>query len=923
MRFPAGGFCVSLEIQIMKRVILVILCVLSFSVRASHIVGGEFELVYKNNFWYTLNLIIYFDEINGLPQNKEQDTTITARIFRTRDNAFMADVQIPFLQETPVNYTQPDCSIGSIKTSRMVYSKDIFLDPNLYNDPQGYYIIWERCCRNYTITNIVSKQPPADIRDYWDAAGQTFYLAFPPVVKDGLPLVNSSPRLFPPLSDYGCPNRLYYADFSGTDDDGDSLSYSIVTPWDTHNHEPYPEIGPLPFPLVRWMPPFNLGNVMGGTPALRINKEGLLTVKPSLQGLFVFAVKCEEFRDGIKIGEVRRDFQMLVVDECPQSAPPQIRGKKLSDTDFTYDGTMDVTFANTVGDEERCIQVEVSDPDTSNPLNGSEEKISIRAIPLNFKKDIAGILPEVTGATLVNGNTQVFNICFPECPYVNGPFQIGIIAYDDACSLPLHDTLKVTVNVQPPVNHAPVFITTLDATVNEGDPIQTYTITAIDTDHDAMVLAAIPVGFRFEEVGMAFQITQQANGTITGELNWDPKCQVYDFTKQSFEIQFIADDFDDCLFNNPVIATGKLKIILPHNVPPVIDADLTTTGDDRVIDDVHVKIFDRLNFAVQATDGDNDLLTLSVEGKGFDLSQYGMIFPEGNGQGMVTTWFDWNVVCDKLDLDKKDEFQLQFIAVDSNNFCRIYQADTLDVVVHVSPPDNMKPDLTISSLNAQHNIMDGHLLTTVGELIQISLTGIDADVIPDKDNLRLELIEATGDHTPPIGFDFSPAEGKGMVQAAFAWLPDCAIFANTMLPFVNDYHFKFRVTDDRCITADADTVGLDITVRDIEASVRAFVPGNIVTPNGDHCNDYFALEGMEAELICGLQEAPDEKVSLPKDNCYSKFESIAIYNRWGKEVFKSTQRNFRWHPGEEANGVYYYLLKFTAREYKGSITVRY
>ncbi len=117
---------------------------------------------------------------------------------------------------------------------------DPILSDSRFNDPQGYYIVWERCCRNYAITNIYSENPDVSSR----AAGQTFYLEFPPVVKNGQPFYNSSPRLFPPLNDYACPRKPYYVDFAGIDDDGDSLVYSLVTPLTTHSILALPPLQP-------------------------------------------------------------------------------------------------------------------------------------------------------------------------------------------------------------------------------------------------------------------------------------------------------------------------------------------------------------------------------------------------------------------------------------------------------------------------------------------------------------------------------------------------------------------------------------------------------------------------------------------------------------------------------------------------------
>src|SRR5690606_38908061 len=372
----------------MKWILLSVLWVLVVPSYASHIVGGVFELVHLSDNTFRINLILYFDELNGSPAAR--DANVVARIYRKRDNFFMRDVFLPMVSQTAGSYTQPECSKGEIVTTKILYSDVFVLPANQYDDPDGYYLVWERCCRNYSITNIYSDDPLFGIY-----AGQTFYLEFPPVVRDGQTFINSSPRLFPPLNDYACPNRPYYVDFTGVDDDGDSLVYSLVTPLNTKTSAaiPFPGPGPRPYPEVTWRPPFGPNNILNGNPDLKISNDGFITVTPTVQGLFVFAVRCEEFRDGVKIGEVRRDFQMLVVDRCPQAEPPQILGKKSADPDFIYDDNMTVSFSNSVTDEERCIQVQVSDPDASKQDENFQERIKIKAIPLGFKKDVAGILP--------------------------------------------------------------------------------------------------------------------------------------------------------------------------------------------------------------------------------------------------------------------------------------------------------------------------------------------------------------------------------------------------------------------------------------------------------------------------------------------------------------------------------------------------
>ena len=812
--------------------------------------------------------------------------------------------------ETNVEYTQPECSRGEIRTSKLVYTTNITLSATQYGDPQGYYIIWERCCRNYAITNIYSNDPVVNTM----AAGQTFYLEFPPVVKDGAPFINSSPRLFPPLSDYACPRRPYYVDFAGFDDDGDSLVYSLVTPLSTHTIEALPALQPAPYPLVTWRPSYSLNNVLNGQPDLKITPEGFLTATPTQQGLFVFAVKCDEFRDGKKIGEVRRDFQMLVLDNCPRAEAPQILGKKLGDPGFGFDDDMQVTFNNDVADNDRCIKVQVSDPDASKQDDGFAENIQIKAIPLGFKKDVGGILPDVTSARLINGSTISFEICFDECPYVPGPFEVGIVAYDDACSLPLSDTLRITVNITPPENAPPVF-TTPDVIeiVNEGE-IKTWAISGFDADDDSLIAGLIAEGFRMDDYGMKFKQIKNKDGEFEAQLEWDTRCHLSNFTNKSeFKLKVLLDDVDQCKLAQPVFMNFTLKVILPSNTKPVIDSDLTVDPFERSVAGLERKINESLTFNVKGIDADNDLIVLSVKGKDFDISQYDISFPAASANNVVQSRFNWNIACDGVDLKKKDVYTFQFLVIDNVNRCQYQNADTLDVTVKLLPPDNTEPALQVVNTNAEIQMVSNAMTVTLGQPITLALHGTDRDFIPQADLLKLELVNVEG-NVVPEGYVFANAEGRGSVESTFSWNPECNIFTNNV--YENQYAFTFRVVDGKCINQMGDTVVVNITIKDLDNEGTEFLPANYITPNGDDRNDYFA---MVKEI-----EGTGELVNiLPLDNCTGIFEGIVIFNRWGKSVFESPARDFRWYAQGEASGVYYYTLKYSNKEYKGIITLAF
>ncbi len=783
----------------MKRLLLFVLLVLSVPAWSSHIVGGEFEFLHVFDNSYRLRLILYLDYKTVRKTPTVRDDIARVRIFNKRTNQIMRDAffnnffvlqSVPELEQM-VDYTQIECSKGEIETLKIVYEATLVLDPTLYTEPEGYYIAWERCCRNYIINNIYSDDPqnPPDVDPY---AGQTFYLEFPPLMKDGQRFIDSSPSLFPPLNDYACPNRLYYVDFSGTDKDGDSLVYSLVTPLNTITADALPPDDllprPGPYPDIVWRPGFSEEHMMQGLPDLAISKDGLLTVTPTLSGLFAFAVKCEEFRNGEKIGEVRRDFQMFVVDNCEPAEPPVIVAKETSSD--TYSQNLSVSFANTVSDEDRCIEVKVTDADIESVAQGNSEKIKIKAIAIGFKADIREVLPPVSNATLDQAHPEkVFRICFEECPYNStGYFTIGIIAQDDACSLPLSDTTLISVYVEPPSNQDPYFET---ADVDDAIPVnveKSWNISGTDPDVNPLEITVLTDGFQLSQYGMSLQTIALTDGNYDAKLTWDPNCDVLNFSeRQDFQVKIVMNDVE-CDFNEPDTMTLDLHVDIPINTAPVLTAE------------------------------------------------------------------------------------------------------SLSEVL-----------LTNSTITAK-----------VNQSIILDVISKDVDVLSPHNQITLLLDTALSDL--PAGYSFEDKSGINNVSSTFSWSPDCSIFDAGL--WSKNYKFVFRTFDKSCVEVKGDTVTIDATISDIDSRREEFLPPNVITPNGDGLNEFFGLD----EIL--RMSDSDVIPNLPLDNCRARFVSIQIFNRWGKKVFESPLRNFRWYANNEAPGIYFYTIHYTDTDYKGTVTIK-
>ena len=886
--------------KILLITLLIIIC--KGSSFASHIVGGEFELVYLNDTQYRLNLIIYFDEINGEAGAKYTPLP-SVWIFRKSDNAVMRQqIELPFFSEQLVEYTVPKCAIGSpVKTSKLIFSRIITLNPQDYDDPKGYYIVWQRCCRNYNIKNIISEDPT----NGGIGAGQTFYLEIPPLYRNGERFINTSPQLFPPLSDYGCVNRPYYADFTGVDADGDSLVYSIVDPYNTPSATPHPQPpSTAPYPTIIWENTFGLNDIVHGDPDLYISNEGLLRVTPTESGIFVFAVKCEEFRDGEKIGEVRRDFQMVVVDCPPPGEKPDL-SLELEDGS-TYSEGQVLHFE---ADDSKCVKFTVEDN------KGGRVNYKLKPVGYaeqNFTVDILEISP--------SGDRLTAEVCFSDCPpEEDAAFNVDFIGLDDTCPQPLQDTLRMTVLITPPSNDLPELKHKEDTDVSyslsnrreitvkeQAGGIKILELLGFDGNRDFMDFMIEPVGFELADYGMSVQDQFNLAGRRSVWLVWNYDCTVVDFDgKTSFDINIYLEDLDDCLYDHPVLLQVKLDIELPSNsLPEIFSNKLGQTNADVVVE---AELNEVVTFDVRGKDDDGDFCVISATPVGFNFSDYGISYAGVSGMGsptLLNSTFSWNLECSLFDLDKQDTYRILFLIEDQDK-CRITSKDTLTVDFALSPPPNAAPLLNVTSVGDQAIESDTiHMI--IDESVRLKAIGRDFD----NDSLRLFIID---DRSEELGYLFESKLGAGYVESDFVWDPECYVLQGQPEIYIP---VEFAVQDMHCTDPVLNTRKIVLHIKDIDNKSEQFVPPNLFTPNGDGFNPYFGMYRISGET--GIEEN-----ILPLDNCAGQFENVSIYNRWGKEVFFSRDRYFKWYGEGVASGVYFYNISYTNRTYRGALTLKF
>lgn len=269
---------------------------------ATHIVGGEVTYVCKGNNIYEITLTIYRDCFNGQPAF---DNPAVVGVYKTGTDSLFRNMLLPYNDNTndtlPIVLENPCLVVPpGVCVHKATYKATVILPYR----PDGYTVVYQRCCRNRLIRNIpdplntgISFMAEISGKAQLECNNSAVFTNWPPVAI--------------------CVHEPIHFDHSATDLDGDSLRYRLCTPLngpDSTIAAPNPP-APPPYPELLWSdPPFNLMNVMGGVPLAIDSITGLMTGTPNTLGNFVVGVCVDEFRNDTFISTTRRDFQYNVAD---------------------------------------------------------------------------------------------------------------------------------------------------------------------------------------------------------------------------------------------------------------------------------------------------------------------------------------------------------------------------------------------------------------------------------------------------------------------------------------------------------------------------------------------------------------------------------------------------------------------------------
>lgn len=277
------------------------------------------------------------------------------------------------------------------------YTLNVYRALHTFSSSGTYVVSMEDPDRNYGVVNVPN------------SVGVPMYIETELVISPYLGF-NSSVQLLNAPVDKGCVGKPFYHNPSAYDPDGDSLSYRLVPCKGTNGEDipgySYPQASSL----------FDIDPVTGV----------LQWENPVLQGEYNVAIKVEEWRNGVLIGAVTRDMQILIT-ACNNNVPI----------------IECITDTCVVAGDSLVFTASAYDPDgNSLALTASGAPFELTSHPAVMSPMMAeGIHPSADFLW----NTQCHHIR-------KTPYQVVIHAKDHASPVPLTNVHTVNISVVgPPV----------------------------------------------------------------------------------------------------------------------------------------------------------------------------------------------------------------------------------------------------------------------------------------------------------------------------------------------------------------------------------------------------------------------------------------------------------------------------------------
>jgi len=363
---------------------------ISFGANATHLVGGQITYTFTSGSTYHIKLSVYRD-CEGISLGSSKTIDVTNATTGGGVTSFIVNV-VNVIERTTLcpgqqsTCTNPNSIIEGVEEH--IFEGDVTLPTAV----EGYTLSWSENARANGVTNLVNP------------GSQSMY--FTTFLQHNPSLQNNSPIFLNPSLPNFCIGQPATLSLNATDADGDQIVYSLVNSRQLAGVDVNYQAG-----LSGTTP------IVASTPVSLNSISGAITFTPSVAGQrAVFAIRAEEFRGGIKIGEIYRDFEVRT-SSCTNNTPV-----------IAPVANVVVAVGATI-----CIPISVTDADN--------DMITLSAL--------SGILPPGTFTinNAVAGSTTA-TLCFTAGAGNAGQtYAVTLTGNDNACPAPAVATGNFTITV--------------------------------------------------------------------------------------------------------------------------------------------------------------------------------------------------------------------------------------------------------------------------------------------------------------------------------------------------------------------------------------------------------------------------------------------------------------------------------------------
>jgi gliding motility-associated-like protein len=289
------------------RLLFLFLVLGTFSSEAAHLKGGWIQYSYlgpgatPSTSRYQIIVRQYMDCNSTASQ---RDGQVFLGVFNSRTGERIRTETIPkSAEETLDKNSFSPCLNSPPRVCFLILRYDLVID--LPDNPDGYSLTVQRCCRITGIVNVSGNS---------GNIGVSYTNTIPGVINGTDYSKNSSPVFAQKDTAIVCFNSPFTFDFSATDADGDQIIYSFCSGsigGGSGSPIPNPPTAP-PYASVPYNPSYPGNSPLGLAVTIDPNTGIIRGTAPGVTGQFVVAVCANEYRNGVLIGSTKKEIHITV-----------------------------------------------------------------------------------------------------------------------------------------------------------------------------------------------------------------------------------------------------------------------------------------------------------------------------------------------------------------------------------------------------------------------------------------------------------------------------------------------------------------------------------------------------------------------------------------------------------------------------------